>query len=80
MILRHSFTPPDNDRLGHLCGPLDEHLRAIEDSLGVTLARRGETFRIEGPRAAAERALAVLQTLYGLAARPIAPRRGSTPT
>jgi phosphate starvation-inducible PhoH-like protein len=73
MILRHSFTPPDNARLGHLCGPLDEHLRAVEDALGVKLARRGETFRIEGPRASAERAQAVLQTLYGLAARPIAP-------
>ncbi|MFZ5520002.1 MAG: PhoH family protein [Pseudomonadota bacterium] len=73
MILRHSFTPPDNDRLSHLCGPLDEHLRAVEDSLGVKLARRAESFRIEGPRVAAERAQTVLQTLYGLAARPIAP-------
>ena len=27
MTLRHRFSPPDNTRLAHLCGPLDEHLR-----------------------------------------------------
>ncbi|HRY90577.1 MAG TPA: PhoH family protein, partial [Rubrivivax sp.] len=35
MILRHAFTPLDNARLAHLCGPLDEHLRTIERALGV---------------------------------------------
>ena len=30
MILRHAFIPPDNARLAHLCGSLDEHLREIE--------------------------------------------------
>ena len=28
VILRHTFAPPNNTRLGHLCGPLDAHLRA----------------------------------------------------
>ena len=45
MQLRHSFSPPDNARLAHLCGPLDEHLRSIEAAFGVTLSRRGEQFR-----------------------------------
>jgi phosphate starvation-inducible PhoH-like protein len=72
MLLKHSFTPPSNTRLAHLCGPTDEHLRAIELSLGLRIARRGEHFRIEGPAKAAERALAILQSLYELAARPIA--------
>ncbi len=72
MILRHAFIPLDNQRLAHLCGALDGHLRTIESALGVAIARRNESFRVEGTRAAAERAVGLLQTLYGRAARPIA--------
>lgn len=43
--------PPDNSRLATLCGPLDENLRLIETRLGVTLRRRGSTFRIGGAQA-----------------------------
>ena len=71
MILRHAFTPADNTRLAHLCGPLDEHLRSIEAGLQVAVTRRGGQFRIEGPKPQAERALVLLQALYELAARPI---------
>ncbi|MEO7335481.1 MAG: PhoH family protein, partial [Caldimonas sp.] len=35
MILRHAFIPPDNTRLAHLCGSLDEHLLAIEKGFDV---------------------------------------------
>ncbi|WP_460505273.1 PhoH family protein [Hydrogenophaga soli] len=71
MILRHTFSPPDNARMGHLCGPLDAHLRTIEQALNVKVAHRFEQFRIEGPKAKAERALEVLQALYERARRPI---------
>ena len=71
VILRHAFTPPDNTRLAHLCGALDEHLRRIETALGVRIGRRGEQFRIEGEAAAAQAALALLQRLYEGAGRPI---------
>ncbi len=71
LILRHAFIPLDNGRLAHLCGALDSHLRAIEAALGVAIARRSESFRIEGPKAAAERAVGLLQALYQRAARPI---------
>jgi phosphate starvation-inducible protein PhoH and related proteins len=71
VILRHAFTPQDNQRLAHLAGALDAHLREIESALAVSIARRNETFRIEGAKPAAERALAVLTTLYERAARPI---------
>jgi phosphate starvation-inducible PhoH-like protein len=71
MILRHAFTPPDNQRLAHLAGTLDSHLRSIESVLGVRITRRQEAFRIDGPKAAAGRALSVLQALYEKAARPI---------
>jgi phosphate starvation-inducible protein PhoH and related proteins len=71
VILRHAFIPLDNTRLLHLCGTLDEHLRAIEGALAVTVTRRNESFRIEGGKAAAERAVGLLQSLYDRAATPI---------
>ncbi len=74
MILSHAFIPPDNERLAHLCGPLDEHLREIEAALDVSVRRRGESFRIEGDKRNAQRAVALLQRLYESAQRPIAPQ------
>ncbi|UUX95993.1 PhoH family protein [Aquabacterium sp. J223] len=71
MILRHAFLPADNQRLAHLCGSLDEHLRQTESALGVRISRRGEAFRIEGPKAAAQQALDFLQAEYRRARRPL---------
>ncbi|NBS45478.1 MAG: PhoH family protein [Betaproteobacteria bacterium] len=71
MILRHTFTPANNLRLQHLCGPTDSHLRAIETALQVRIARRQETFKVEGAKARALKAVEVLQALYEMAQRPI---------
>lgn len=72
MILRHSFSPLNNRRLAHVCGPLDEHLRTIEQALHVKITRKHEQFKIEGGKKAhAEHALAILQALYEQSARPI---------
>ncbi len=71
MILRHTFTPPNNTRMGHLCGPTDVHLRTIEAALQVSIAHRFEQFKIEGPKARAEQAMEILQALYEMASRPI---------
>jgi phosphate starvation-inducible PhoH-like protein len=90
MILRHTFSPLDNTRLGHLCGPLDEHLRALEAVLPITVVRRQGAFRIDGGKRDAERALAWLEAMYERARKPIAAdtlqlalddlRRGNGPT
>ena len=71
MILRHVFEPIDNTRLAHLSGAFDAHLRSIEAVLSVRISRREAAFRVEGPQADAARALALLQSLYARAARPI---------
>ena len=71
MILRHAFTPPDNARIAHLCGALDEHLRSIEAGLDVSISRRNATFRVEGAKLHAERTVLLLQSLYDRARRPI---------
>jgi len=72
LILKHSFSPPSNTRLAHLCGPTDEHLRTIETALQVSISHRQEQFKVEGPKAKAQRAMEVLQALYEMAGRPIA--------
>jgi phosphate starvation-inducible PhoH-like protein len=69
--LRHRFEPTDNDRLAHLCGPLDVHLRSIETALAVRITRRGAAFSIAGDVAAAERALHLLQEFYARADAPL---------
>ena len=51
---------------------MDEHLRTIEQALAVAIGRRGDQFRIEGPKPKAQRALEVLEALYEMAGRPIA--------
>jgi phosphate starvation-inducible PhoH-like protein len=73
LTVRHTFKPLNNARLGHLCGPLDEHLRRIEETLGVTIAHRHEQFKVDGPKAKAQEAMDVLQALYEIAERPIDP-------
>jgi phosphate starvation-inducible protein PhoH and related proteins len=74
LIRRHTLDPADNRRLAHLCGPLDAHLRSIEAALAVTLARRDDTFRIEGVHDAVERAATLLDALYARAGAPIGER------
>ena len=73
MILRHIFSPPNNTRLGPLCGPMDEHLRTIEVALQVKIAHRHEQFKVDGLKANAKRGMEMLQALYEIAARPISP-------
>jgi phosphate starvation-inducible PhoH-like protein len=71
VILRHAFIPPDNNRLANLAGNFDEHLRTIEAAFDVKIQRRNESFRVEGAKGHAERAVVLLQQLYGRAVRPI---------
>jgi phosphate starvation-inducible PhoH-like protein len=71
LILRHTFTPHNNTRLSHLCGPTDEHLRTIELALDVKIAHRHEQFKVDGHKAKATRAMEVLQALYERAAKAI---------
>ena len=57
--------------MGHLCGPMDSHIRSIEAALNVKVAHRFEQFRIEGTKPKATQALEVLQALYEMAKKPI---------
>ena len=73
LIVRHTFTPHNNARLSHLCGPMDAHLRTIEAGLQVSIAHRHEQFKVDGPKAVALHAMEILQAIYERADRPISP-------
>jgi phosphate starvation-inducible PhoH-like protein len=73
LILRHLFSPPNNTRLSHLCGPMDAHLRTIETALQVKIAHRHEQFKVDGTKANAKRGMEMLQAMYEMAVRPIEP-------
>jgi Phosphate starvation-inducible protein PhoH, predicted ATPase len=59
-------------------GHFDEHLRTIESAFDVKIQRRNESFRVEGAKGRAERAVVLLQQLYGRAARPIGAEESSS--
>lgn len=56
--------PADNHRLTSLCGQLNQHLKQIEQRLGVQISPRGNVFSVSGSSVAVQAALAVLQQLY----------------
>lgn len=56
--------PADNERLVNLCGPLDGHLRSIEQRLGVEINNRGNTFRVIGAPKSVELAGKLILELY----------------
>ncbi len=67
-----SFEGAGNERLAAVCGPLDEHLRQIEERMGVEVRRRGGRFTVEGERS--EVGATVLNALYARSAEgPVTP-------
>lgn len=56
--------PFDNKRLLSLCGRFDEHLRQIEQRLGVELMVRGNLIHFSGPREKVDLAMQIIQDLY----------------
>ena len=63
-VLELSFTPADNQRLANLCGALDENLRQIEVALDVSIARRGEHFKLSGAPERTDLAARALRAFY----------------
>jgi phosphate starvation-inducible PhoH-like protein len=56
--------PEDGERLANLNGPFDEHLRLIEQRLGVEIANRGHAFRVSGEADAVQATERLLRSLY----------------
>ena len=59
--------PDDQARLANLCGQFDEHLRQVENRLGLSIRSRGNRFELRGPETQARQGSEVLKRLYELA-------------
>ncbi|MHB8742388.1 MAG: PhoH family protein [Sulfuricaulis sp.] len=62
--IEFSLSPADNQRLASLCGSHDEHIRQVEEYLGVEIANRGNVFRVSGSEKESDAARELLQELY----------------
>jgi phosphate starvation-inducible PhoH-like protein len=61
--------PADNRVLANLCGQCDEHIRQIEERLGVQISNRGNHFRVMGPPSSSRTGARILRELFDLAGR-----------
>ncbi|SFC11988.1 phosphate starvation-inducible protein PhoH [Marinospirillum celere] len=63
-IVQLALQPADNQRLANLCGLQNDHLKLIEQRLGVNLRNRGHEFQITGEARRANIAASLLEQLY----------------
>ena len=61
--------PADNRVLANLCGQCDEHLRQLEQRLGIQISNRGNHFRVMGPAGSARLGARILRDLFQIAGR-----------
>ena len=66
--LRLELQPDNPQRLANLCGRLNEHIRLLEERLGLRVSSRGNEFELEGSATAVQRGNWVLKSLYLLTA------------
>ena len=59
-----TLEPNDSQRLANLCGPYDQHLRQIEERLGITIKNRGNDFQLTGENKTVVAAGELLSHLY----------------
>ena len=58
------LNPADNKHLSNVCGPLDEHLKFIENELCVKISCRGNQFKISGSAENINQVTELLNRLY----------------
>jgi phosphate starvation-inducible PhoH-like protein len=64
-----ALEPADNQRLANLCGQFNQHLRQVEQYMGVEINNRGNQFRVIGDAAVARLARDIVRKLYEETAR-----------
>ena len=70
-VLQYRPAEVDNRRLANLCGAVDDNLRQIEEAYDVRIARRADTFSVEGPGASTRHAVRALEHFYRQADAPL---------
>jgi phosphate starvation-inducible PhoH-like protein len=70
-VLQYRPAEADNRRLANLCGAVDDNLRQIEEAYDVRIARRADTFSVEGPGSQSKHAVRALEHFYRRADAPL---------
>lgn len=65
--IQFELLPADNQRLVNLCGPVNQHLRQIEDYFEVKINNRSNHFEITGDGRSLKKVKNAIQTLYNVA-------------
>ncbi len=65
--IQFELTPVDNQRLVNLCGPVNQHLRQIEEYYDVKINCRSNQFEISGEGRRLKTVKNAIQTLYNVA-------------
>jgi phosphate starvation-inducible PhoH-like protein len=65
-VLDLVLIPDDHRRMAKLCGQFDEHIRQIEERLGLSIKSRGNRFEISGEERAARAGARVIEELFKL--------------
>ena len=63
-VYRFTLEPDDPRRFAEFCGPLNQHLKQIEERLGVSIRHRGNLFAVQGEKNRSEAAGNILQRLF----------------
>ncbi|MGB0466112.1 MAG: PhoH family protein [Pontibacterium sp.] len=62
--IKLTLEPDNTAHLANLCGQLDEHIKLIEQRLGVRISNRGNNFQVSGDEAIIQIASEILNKLY----------------
>lgn len=62
--VQFALTPTDTERLMNLAGQFDQHLRQIENRLGIDIHNRGHDFSVTGQVETVQQAVELLRDLY----------------
>ncbi len=62
--IRFELDPVDSERLMNLCGQFDQHLRLLENRLGIEINNRAHQFQVSGKTAIVQTAVNLIRDLY----------------
>ncbi len=69
--IQFELRPVDNQRLVNLCGPVNRHLRQIEEHYGVNVNCRSNQFEVSGEGRELKKVKNAIQTLYNVAGHEV---------
>jgi phosphate starvation-inducible PhoH-like protein len=69
--IQFELEPMDNQRLVNLCGPVNQHLRQLEEFYDVKISNRSNRFEVTGNGRLLKTVKSAIQTLYNVAGHEV---------